>query len=156
MLTCTSLHMSAITNRFRKNPKNPMKKSTTAVATYAHGGIRSPGGHWSGPGTIAPAAAVVVVPVATMMTGMRNPLTLWPLTLLGEVADVAAELPPVGLLPVGLVVTAVVTPRLANITPTTRGWRRGGRGGGTFLAVCFHWPSAVASGGGLYSDYVAP
>lgn len=139
--------MSAITNRFRKNPKNPMKKSTTAVATYAHGGIRSPGGHWSGPGTI-----VVVVPVATMMTGMRNPPTLWPLTLLGEVADVAAELVPVGLLPVGLaVVTAVATPRLANITPT--GWS-GGQGGGAFSAGCFHWPSA--SGGGLFFDYVAP
>lgn len=126
--------MSAITNRFRKNPKNPMKKRTTAVATYAHGGISSPGGHWSGPGTIPPAvavAAVCVVPVATMMTGMRNPLTLWPPTLLEVAADVVvaavAELPPVGLLLAELVVTAA-TPRLANITSSAE------------RAVGFHLP----------------
>lgn len=33
-LTCMSLHIKIITKRLRKNPKNPMTKSTAAAAAY--------------------------------------------------------------------------------------------------------------------------
>lgn len=40
-LTCRSLNMSRITIKLRKNPKNPIIKSTNADTTYPHRGIRS-------------------------------------------------------------------------------------------------------------------
>lgn len=40
IVTCRSLYMSRITIKFRKNPKNPMRKSTKAETTYPHLGMR--------------------------------------------------------------------------------------------------------------------
>lgn len=40
-LTCTSLHMSTMTIKLRKNPKKPMKKRTIAARVNPHSGIKS-------------------------------------------------------------------------------------------------------------------
>lgn len=45
-LTWTSLHMSTMTIKLRKNPKKPMKKRTIAARVNPHSGIKSTASSW--------------------------------------------------------------------------------------------------------------